>query len=155
MSDDGRLPQSVWETVVANVPIVSVDLVIEHPDGVLLGKRTNEPAKGEWFVPGGSLHKHESLEDAVHRIADEELGLSVTIREQLGVYEHFYDIADIDIGDGKHYVPIGYLVSAEDGEVTWDDQHESIRAFSPPFDDIDVHPYVKDYLVDSGFDVNR
>ena len=41
-----------WRTIVENVPLVSVYLVIEHDSGVLLGKRENEPAKGEWFVSG-------------------------------------------------------------------------------------------------------
>jgi colanic acid biosynthesis protein WcaH len=114
MTDNSHVPEAAWATVVSHAPIVSVDLVVDHPAGVLLGKRTNEPAKGDWFVPGGSVRKHESLEAAVHRIAHEELGLSVSIRRQLGVYEHFYDVADVDTADGKHYVPIGYLVTAGD-----------------------------------------
>lgn len=67
-----RIPDRVWETIVRNVPIVSVDLVVRSPDGVILTKRMNEPAKGEWFVPGGRVHKHERLTDAVHRVASED-----------------------------------------------------------------------------------
>ncbi|MFC7176984.1 hypothetical protein [Halosegnis marinus] len=33
-----------WQTVVANVPIVSVDLLVRYEDGLLFGKRTNKPA---------------------------------------------------------------------------------------------------------------
>ena len=49
---DNPIPDDEWRTIFANVPLVSVDLVIEHDGGVLLGKRENDPAKGEWFVPG-------------------------------------------------------------------------------------------------------
>ncbi|MFB6165160.1 MAG: NUDIX domain-containing protein [Haloarculaceae archaeon] len=150
---ENRIPADDWATVVRSVPIVSVDLVVLVGDGVVLGKRTNEPAKGEWFVPGGRVHKHERLDEAVHRIAREELDTDVTIERQLGVYGHFYDTADVPDADGKHYVPIGYLVSAEKvtaGDLQADDQHADLRLFDPPFDDLDLHPYVEQYLDDAG-----
>jgi colanic acid biosynthesis protein WcaH len=52
---DRWIPDDEWETIVANVPLVSVDLVIDYDGGVLLGKRENDPAKDEWFVPGGTV----------------------------------------------------------------------------------------------------
>jgi colanic acid biosynthesis protein WcaH len=63
---------------VTSVPLVSVDLVVRHDGGAVLGRRQNEPAKGEWFVPGGRVHKDERLTDAVHRVARTELGSDVT-----------------------------------------------------------------------------
>jgi colanic acid biosynthesis protein WcaH len=150
---DKPVPQAEWESIVSHVPLVSVDLVVEHPDGVLLGKRSNGPAKGEWFVPGGTVQKHESLTEALHRVAKDELGLAVSIQEQLGVYEHFYDVADVDDADGKHYVPIGYHVTIEGDSVDIDSQHDSLRTFSPPFEGLDLHPYVRAYLLDAGFDI--
>lgn len=144
-----QLPQETWETVVRMVPIVSVDLVVHHDGGVVLGKRTNEPAKGEWFVPGGAVHKHERLRDAVGRIAQEELGVSVTIERKLGAYEHFYDAADVEDAGGKHYVPLAFEVRTDDRTLTPDDQHADIRVFEPPLE-IDLHPYVHDYLEDAG-----
>ncbi|AQL43343.1 NUDIX hydrolase [Halorientalis sp. IM1011] len=147
---DGPVPAAEWETIVSNVPLVSVDLVVETDDGVVLGKRENEPAKGEWFVPGGTVRKHEGLRDAVERVATTELGCSVAIERQLGVYEHFYDTSEFDDTDGKHYVPIGYHVTPTDGEeFEPDDQHSSLRTFEPPFE-FDLHPYVEAYLDDAG-----
>lgn len=138
-----RLPTDVWETVVRSMPIPSVDLVVETPDGIVLARRSNEPAKGEWFVPGGRIHKCEPIEDAVHRVAREELGLDVTIEARLGTYDHFYDVSDVD-GTGKHYVAHGFLVSTAETQFALDDQHEAVRVFSerPP----DVHEYVDAYL---------
>jgi colanic acid biosynthesis protein WcaH len=152
---DGFVPDEEWDVIVENVPLVSVDLVVDTPDGVVLGKRTNEPAKGEWFVPGGRVHKHESLTDAVDRVAREELGVSVAIERQLGVYEHFWETTDLDDVGGKHYVTVGYHVTIETGELRPDDQHAALRAFDPPFSDLDLHPYVRAYLDDAGFPVAR
>jgi colanic acid biosynthesis protein WcaH len=47
------------------LPLVSVDLVLVR-DGreVLLGLRTNRPAQGSWFVPGGRILKNEKRADA-------------------------------------------------------------------------------------------
>lgn len=145
-----RIPDAEWETIVRNVPIVSVDLVVRHDGGVVLGRRRNEPAKGEWFVPGGRVRKGERLAAAVHRVAAEEIGASVEIDRRLGVYEHHYDVADVDGADGKHYVPVGYVVTTTDAGVAPDDQHDALRTFAPPFDGIDLHPYVRAYLADAG-----
>ena len=140
------IPEEQWETIVANVPLVSVDLVIEHDGGVLLGKRENEPAKGEWFVPGGTVLKNEPRTDAVHRVAEAELGQGVVIDECLGTSEHFYDTAEIDSIDSKHYLATGYRCHFErdNPEIVGDEQHSALRVVCSPFDDF--HPYVKRYL---------
>lgn len=148
------IPDEEWATVVGNVPIVSVDLVVRHDGGVVLGKRQNQPGKGEWFVPGGRVHKNETLRDAVHRIAAEELGAEVSITRRLGVYEHFWDRADTDTDSGKHYVPVGFVVSVDGDVGAADAQHDSVRTFQPPFDTLDLHPYVSAYLEDAGISVD-
>ena len=150
MADEKPIPDDEWATIVRNVPLVSVDLVVRTDGGVVLAKRRNEPAKGEWFVPGGVVRKHEEIEKAVHRVAREELGVSVTIDRRLGAYEHFYETADVEATDGKHYVAIGHVVTAT-GEIrVADDQHDAVEIFEPPFDGLDLHPYVAAYLADAG-----
>jgi colanic acid biosynthesis protein WcaH len=37
--------------------------------------RTNEPAKGKWFVPGGLVRKYVRLADAFARIVKTEIGI--------------------------------------------------------------------------------
>lgn len=138
------IPDESWEAIVRNVPIVSVDLVVRVDGGILLGKRQNEPAKGEWFVPGGTVFKNERLREAAHRVAREELGTDVEIEKRLGTYEHFYETADVDTTDGKHYVATAFVVRPEEGSVEPDDQHAELRVFSPPFPEF--HPYVDRYL---------
>ncbi|ADQ68681.1 ADP-ribose pyrophosphatase [Halogeometricum borinquense DSM 11551] len=138
------IPPNEWRTIVENVPIVSVDLVVKHDGGILLGMRENEPAKGEWFVPGGTVLKGESLTDAVHRVATEELGVDVTINDRLGTFEHFYDTSEVDGIDSKHYVATAFVVTPDTNKLNTDTQHSRFQVFEPPYET--VHPYVERYL---------
>ena len=138
------IPADDWQTIVANVPIVSVDLVIRRDGGVLLGKRTNEPAKEYWFVPGGRVLKGETRREAVNRVAEAELGIDVEIVESLGAFEHVYDTSDVNGVDTKHYLANGYVVDAIDGEVEPDAQHDAFETFRSAPDP--CHKYVEAYV---------
>lgn len=142
--DNHWIPADEWKTIVANVPIVSVDLLIRHDGGVLLGRRTNDPAKGYWFVPGGRVLKGESRRDAVHRVASQELGVDVEIVESLGAFEHRYETSDVADVDSKEYLANGYVVDLVDGEFTPDDQHDEFRVFRSSPDP--CHEYVRAYV---------
>ncbi len=66
---------------------------------LLLVLRANEPAQGQWSLPGGKIESGESEEDAVRREVREETGLSVTVGPELGRLvrrgtQSTYDIAD-------------------------------------------------------------
>lgn len=112
------LGKEEYLAVVTNTPLVSIDLVVVDEDGhILVGKRTNEPALGTWFVPGGRVGKDETLDEAFERIAFDELGpghWSRAAARPLGVFEHFYDtnFSGSD-GVGTHYVVITYAVEAD------------------------------------------
>lgn len=108
-----RIPDDVWVEVFKHMPIPSVDLVVRFTDGILLAKRQNETAKGEWFVPNGRVRKGEHLSETVQRVAQEELGVSVSIEDRLGTYDYLYDTSDVNESGGKHYVANGFLVSPE------------------------------------------
>ena len=88
------LNRDEFAQVVRNTPLIAIDLIIRNPDQcVLVGLRTNEPAKGKWFVPGGVVRKYERLADAFARIVKTEVGLKASINDArfVGVYEHLYD----------------------------------------------------------------
>lgn len=55
-------------------PLVAIDLIVRSEEKVLLGRRTNEPAKGFFFVPGGRIFKGETARTAFQRITLAELG---------------------------------------------------------------------------------
>jgi len=138
------IPDEEWETVVRNVPIVSVDLVVDCPDGIMLGKRTNEPAKGQWFIPGGRIQKGESRVQAVHRVAEQELGVGVNIVESLGAFEHVYDTSDLNEVDTKHYLANGYVVEIVSGEPLPNEQHDDLRVFKSAPESL--HEHIHEYL---------
>lgn len=141
---DYSIPDDDWATIVANVHIVSVDLLIRHKGGLLLGKRTNEPAKGHWFIPGGRVRKGETRSEAVRRIGKEEVGLQVEIVESLGAFEHIYDESGVDGVDTKHYLANGYVVDAIGGQLRSDEQHEDLRVFQSAPES--PHKYLRTYL---------
>jgi colanic acid biosynthesis protein WcaH len=111
MTDDDRwIPPDEWAKIVANVPLVSVDLIVKHEGGVLLGLRENEPAKGEWFVSGGTVLKNERLSGAVQRVVRAEMGCEVDILDELGAFEHFYETSEVEGVDTKQHA---YMVEHE------------------------------------------
>lgn len=112
------LADETFKSVIQHTPLISIDLIVRNENGeVLLGKRINAPAKGDWFVPGGRVRKNETLDDAFFRLVKEELGIeSGIIRKDakfLGVFEHFYD--DCVFGDdvSTHYVVLAYEIYTE------------------------------------------
>ncbi|WP_436903790.1 GDP-mannose mannosyl hydrolase [Halovenus halobia] len=145
------IPDDEWATIVRNVPIVSVDLLVRVDGGLLLGKRTNEPAKGEWFIPGGRVHKGETRTDAVTRIAKDELGVDVEIVESLGAFEHIYETSELDNVETKHYLANGYVVTPATDQFQPDGQHADFRVFNSIPDSL--HTYVRAY-VDQAESVN-
>jgi len=54
------------------MPIVSVEALIVMDETLLFLRRNNQPAKGEWWFPGGRIRKGESLEEALRREVKEE-----------------------------------------------------------------------------------
>lgn len=144
--DDEYIPEDVFAECLRRMPQPCVDLVVEIDGGILLARRTNEPAKGEWFWPGSRLYRGEALTDAVHRIAAEELGLEVEIREQLGAHCHCWETASVEGLESRHTVPVVYRVrpTETDPEVELDDQHSETRVVTA--DGPDLHEYVSLYL---------
>ncbi len=107
-----RLSTQDFLTVVRLAPLVSLDLVVlNHRGQVLVGLRTNRPAEGYWFVPGGRIQKDERLDAAFRRLTGEELGhpRSLSDASPLGVYEHLYeDNFAGEPGVSTHYVVIAH-----------------------------------------------
>lgn len=147
------LPREDFATVIRATPLVSIDLILQRPDGaVLLGKRRNEPARDVWFVPGGRIGKDETLDAAFGRILAAETGLVAprASARLLGVYEHFYMTNALgEAGFGTHYVVLGYeLKVAQDADIHGDAQHEDFAWLLP--EDLlartDVHANTKAYF---------
>lgn len=150
-----QLPQEVFRLVVQNTNLFALDLIIENSEGrVLLGMRNNPPAQRYWFVPGGRVHKNESLKNAFVRILYEEAGYHIEDAEKItlqGIYDHIYeDNIFGDPGFNTHYV-VGACRVTLNGEVphSVDSQHKLLHFFSVAelLADPLVHQFVKFYFL--------
>ena len=147
------LDAQTFKTVIENTPLVSIDLCLVCDGQVLLGKRTNEPLKGEWFTPGGRIHKNETWQDALLRIAEAELGLSGIAVEDfplMGVWDHFYNNSVVNRDLSTHYVNLPrYARFKSTPEITLDDQHAEFEWFdlSVVAKDEKFHLYIRDYAI--------
>jgi colanic acid biosynthesis protein WcaH len=147
------LDTHTFSTVIENTPLVSIDLCLVCDGQVLLGKRINEPLKGEWFTPGGRIHKNETWQDALLRIAEAELGLSGIAVEDfslMGVWDHFYNNSVVDRDLSTHYVNLPHYVRLKSTpEITLDDQHAEFEWFdlSVVAKDEKFHLYIRNYAI--------
>jgi len=131
-----RLEPEDFDNVVRLTPLVAQDLIIRSPDGrVLVGRRSSEPAKGWFFVPGGRVTKNETLAAAFRRISLAELGVAKRIEEAraLGVFEHFYATNNHErAGFGTHYVVLAYELPSPTRDLPLPmDQHGEFAWLTP------------------------
>jgi len=143
--------------VVRDAPLVSIDLLVRNESGqYLLGLRLNEPAKGQWFVPGGRVCKNETLDQAFERLTTAELGRSWQRAETefKGVYEHFYDTnAGQQPGFGTHYVVLAHELNLSQADLALPaEQHAQWRWADAAAiaNDETASPFTRDYFHDSG-----
>ena len=140
--------------IVRLTPLVAIDLIVSDADGrVLIGHRRNRPARGTWFVPGGRIHKDETLDAAFTRIADAELGIGRMKRAAArfeGVFEHHY--SDNFAGEpdvSTHYIVLAYALSfASTVPIGRLDQHSDYLWLAPAelLARDDVHENTKAYF---------
>lgn len=65
-------------------PLLTVDIIIEYRNGIVLIERKNQPLG--WALPGGFVDYGESLEAAAIREAKEETSLDIELKEQMHTY---------------------------------------------------------------------
>ncbi len=69
------IPPDLYRRILERVPIACVDVAVVHRGAVLLVKRGDPPARGQWWVPGGRVLKGEMMRETAARKAREEVGL--------------------------------------------------------------------------------
>jgi ADP-ribose pyrophosphatase YjhB (NUDIX family) len=98
-------------------PIVGVGGVVIEEGRALLIRRGEEPLKGQWSIPGGTLEVGETLEEGTLRELAEETGLRVRIVELIEVFERiFREDGDEGRRPRYHFVILDYLCERLDGE---------------------------------------
>jgi len=67
-------------------PKVAVGVAVFHDDRLLLVRRTMNPGRGRWSLPGGYLDLGEQPREAAAREALEEAGVVVTVGAVVDVF---------------------------------------------------------------------
>lgn len=67
-------------------PKVAVAVLISRNGQVLLGRRVNDPGRGQWTLPAGFIDAGEDPREAARRECFEETGLDVEIKDLLDVF---------------------------------------------------------------------
>jgi len=82
---------------------------------ILLVKRKNSPAKGQWAIPGGKIKPGERLKKAAEREIFEETGLLV----KAGKPVFYFDVIERDENGDLlfHYVIVDILAEYISGEI--------------------------------------
>lgn len=97
-------------------PTLTVDAVIfQISNGVLevlLLKRSNEPFKGAWALPGGYNAAGETTHHALHRIVEQKTG--VDTEKDLAYIEQLYTFDTIDRDPRGHAVSVTYMGCGRD-----------------------------------------
>jgi colanic acid biosynthesis protein WcaH len=91
-----RLPYNEFIEIYSKVPRLCVEIVLivlKTEDKILLTKRNIPPAKGMWHLPGGTMLKGETAEEAALRIALDELGINIEVEKFLGYCEFSEEVA--------------------------------------------------------------
>lgn len=94
-------------------PAVTVDIIIFRQTAsatqVLLIKRSNEPFKGQWALPGGFVDKDEPLAKAAARELEEETSLKDILLTQMHTF------GDPGRDPRGHTVSVAYVGYLPDG----------------------------------------
>ena len=136
MSSSVLIEDSLFQKIKSLMPIPCVDLLIVHDNRLLLMLRNNEPAKDQWFTPGGRIFLGESLEEAVYRVLDEETGLKPLHIQQKGTMSHLWP--------NVHTVTAFYHIEVADDKVKMNNEHRDYKWVTEP--PRDLHPYLKEMI---------
>jgi len=141
------IPQARYHRILSSMPLLCVDGVIRNSSNqVLLVKRSNEPLKNHWWVPGGRVHKGETLEYAFRRKMREELGIKVGHVHRLGFYEAV-NLRHVGIkpnGGCLHSVSIVFQACVDVTEVVLDAQSSDWGYFDDLPTRFKIQPFESD-----------
>ena len=142
------LDDTTFKTIIDSAPLISIDILLKKDNKFLLGRRVNKPAQGYFFSTGGRINKNESIDNAMSRIAKNELNIELkTTPKFIGVFEHFYDDSIYE-NISTHYVNLAYEYEVKEITDLPTEQHSEYKWFTigELLKSKQVHKYTKDYF---------
>ena len=121
------------------MPIPSVEAVIVMNASLLFLRRKNQPAMGQWWFPGGRIHRGESFEETLRREVKEETGLEIESCRFVKVYSRVFP--------ERHDITIAYLCKCKESKIKIDSEHSEYKLFKKVPEGL--HPYLLETIQDS------
>ena len=126
-------------------PMVGVHALVFNEGRILLAKRSKEPSKGKWSIPGGKVELGEPIFEAAEREVLEECSIKIEI-------ECILDVADFIIRDDNgcvkyHFVLIYLLGRHVSGELKAKSDADDCGWFTTEeLAGLDIHPQLRTLL---------
>ncbi len=143
------IPDNIYDLIIFSIPIACVDVAIIARGSVLLVKRNDLPAKGEWWLPGGRVYKGETMRQTAKRKALEEVGIECHVGPIIHTAETIFP-------DGPNGIPVHSINSCfmlypvGDFVVKLDGHHDSYEWANHIYEGL--HLYVVRCLLGAGIE---
>src|SRR3972149_5541929 len=126
-------------------PTVAASAIIFKEERVLMIKRSKEPNKGKWSIPGGGIELGETLAQAVKREVREECSIEIEVERVFYTTENI--IRDDDGRVKYHYVLVDMLAKYAGGETKAQSDAEECRwVTAEELSELDITPRLRAVL---------
>ena len=139
------IKQPLYSKIHQLLPIACIDLVIFHKSKILLIKRDVEPAKNQYWFPGGRIMRGESFVEAANRIAKSEVGLTISKLTNIGIGNLLFKEDPFGHGLGTHTVSFIYKCQTSNNAPSLDNNHIDYIWWNGKSGK--YHPYVKAFAI--------
>jgi ADP-ribose pyrophosphatase YjhB (NUDIX family) len=138
-NESGFIHLTIYDQIIKLMPIPSVEAVIVIDGSLLFLRRKNDPAMGQWWFPGGRIHRGESFEETLHREVKEETGLEIESYLFIKAYSRVFP--------ERHDITIVYLCKCKESKIEIDSEHSEYKLFKKVPEGL--HPYLLETIRDS------
>ncbi|MFA6553869.1 MAG: NUDIX domain-containing protein, partial [Patescibacteria group bacterium] len=116
-----------FKSIYSKVPRLTVDLIVRMNGGIVLSLRTLKSWNNQWHLPGGTILLHETVEQAVHGVALEELGIKVNVIKCLGYVEYPSEKEERGYGQA---IALAMLCDVGSGKLTVNEEASKVELFT-------------------------